>query len=308
MSAWTTRRALLAAPLALAACRGTGRPTLRVGAITGPARATLTASGALSGAPYDIVWSAFSTGQELLEAIGAGAVDVGTTGDASFQYAYQAGRPVRAVQAQRAEDVAGASGVLVPRASSIRGPADLKGRRIAAPRGSAGHLLVLRALASAKLSPSDVDWVFLSPGDAKAALSSGAVDGWATWPPFIGAALLHEDVRLGVDGLGLVRNYLLQVASIQAIGQRRTALKDFLARVAQAGAWTNDHPDVAAKALAGTTGAPLDVARYTVERQHWRPATMDADFIRYQTGLIETFRNAGALNTEQTVAEAFTPI
>lgn len=308
MSGMLTRRAVLAAPLAVVACGRPDRPTLRVGAITGPARATLTASGTLSQAPYAITWSTFATGQDLLEAIAADAVDVGTTGDASFQYAYQAGRPLRAVQAQRAEDVPGASGVLVPRASSIHGPADLKGRRIAAPRGSAGHFLVLRALASARLSAGDVDWVFLSPGDAKAALLSGAVDGWATWPPYIGAALLHQDVRLGVDGLGLVRNYLLQIASDRAIERRRPLLKDFLARAAQAAAWTNDHPATAAKALADSTGTPLDVARYTIDRQHWRPAAMDADFARYQTGLAETFQAAGVLRAPRAVAQGFTPI
>ncbi|WP_165191606.1 ABC transporter substrate-binding protein [Caulobacter soli] len=305
MSRSISRRAILAAPLWLAACRGASAPVLRVGALTGPARATLEASNALVGAPYTILWSSFSTGQDLLEAMAADAVDVGTTGDASFQFGFQAGKPIKTVQAQRAEDVAGASGVLVPKGSTIHGPADLKGRRIAVPRGSAGHLLVLRALAKAGLSPSDVDWAFLSPAEGKAALAAGAVDGWATWPPFIGTALLHDPVRLGVDGLGLVRNYLLQVASERAIAERRPLLKDFLARVARAAAWTNDHPGVAAKALAETTGAPEDVARYTVDRQHWRPAPLDEDFLVYQAGLAATFRGAGALAAGRPVQQAF---
>ncbi|KSB91714.1 hypothetical protein AS593_06745 [Caulobacter vibrioides] len=266
-------------------------------------RSTLEASGALTGAPYAITWSSFATGQEVLEAMAAGAVDVTTTGDASFQFAYQAGKPIKAVQAQRAEDVAGASGVLVPKASTIHRPADLQGKRIAVPRGSAGHFLVLRALASAGLTPDAVDWAFLSPAEGKAALGAGAVDGWATWPPFIAAALLHDPVRLGVDGLDLVRNYLLQVVSEQAIAERRPLLKDFLARVAQAAAWTNAHPEVAAKALSQTTGAPEDVARYTVDRQHWRPAPLNADFVAYQTDLAATFHSARALATDRPVGQ-----
>jgi sulfonate transport system substrate-binding protein len=305
MTIQLSRRSILGAPLLLAACKRSPSAVLRVGALTGPMRATLEASGVMAGAPYEIAWSSFATGQEVLEAMAAGAVDVTTTGDASFQFAYQAGKAVKAVQAQRAEDVAGASGVLVSKTSDIHGPANLKGKKIAVARGSAGHFLVLRALAKAGLSSADVNWAFLSPAEGKAALVAGAVDGWATWPPFIGAALLHDPLRLGVDGLGLVRNYLLQVASEQAIAERRPLLRDYLARVRDASAWTNNHPAVAAKALAQTTGAPEDVARYTVDRQHWRPAPLDADFVAYQSALAATFRNAGSLAADRSVAQAF---
>jgi sulfonate transport system substrate-binding protein len=294
--------------LALAGCSrapAADQAVLRVGVLKGAARATLEASHALDGAPYRVAWSEFSTGQELLEALAADAVDIGTTGDASFQFAFQAGRPIRAVRVQRAEDVDGASGILVPKASTIRKASDLKGRTIATSRGSAGHYLVLRALASAGLGPSAVHFTFLSPGDAKAALASNAVDGWATWPPYVGTALLHDGVRMPIDGHGLIRNYLLQVASTTAIEQRGALLDDFLARQDRASAWTNAHPEAAAKAYVDATGVPLDVARYTVDRQHWRPAPMNEDFVGYQNGLARAFETADVLRVTRDPRSGF---
>jgi sulfonate transport system substrate-binding protein len=79
--------------------------------------------------------------------------------------------------------------VLVRGDSPIQTPADLRGKKIATGRGSIGHYLLLRVLQNADLKPADVQVVFLNPGDAKAAFSSGAIEGWVTWGPYIPFAL-----------------------------------------------------------------------------------------------------------------------
>ncbi|MFD2134184.1 ABC transporter substrate-binding protein [Novosphingobium resinovorum] len=164
------RRNLLAGlttSLALAACgRGGASDTglLRVGSQKGGTKALMLASGALDGAPYKIEWSEFPAAQNLLEALGSGAVDVGLVGDAPFQFAYQAGSPIKAIGAQTTQErTEGALALIVPKASTIHGPKDLKGKRIATGRGSVGHYLVLRAMAAAGLGAKDVTITFLSP-------------------------------------------------------------------------------------------------------------------------------------------------
>ena len=88
----TRRHAIQAAGgfLALAACGrgGAASGTLRVGNQRGTTKALMLASGALDGAPYRVEWSEFPAAQNLLEALGSGAVDVGLVGDAPFQFAY----------------------------------------------------------------------------------------------------------------------------------------------------------------------------------------------------------------------------
>lgn len=282
-----------------------GRAVLRVGVLKGGTRPLIDASGVLEGAPYAVEWVEFASGQPMLEAIGMGSIDIGTTGDTAFQYAYQAGRPLVVLLAERAEDVTGASGILVPLASSIHSAKDLRGHILGTTRGSAGHLLVLRALADARLKPEDVRLVFLTPADAKAALETGSIDAWATWPPYFGAALLEKSARIAVDGRGLVRNYLFQVASRDAATKRTGEIADFLGRHEAARRWVAQHPDAAAAALAHDGGLPLPVARYTLERQHWNSVPLDDDLIAYQRGLASTLVGTGVLEGRRDVGAAF---
>jgi len=61
---------------------GDARPVLKVGSQRGGAKSMMTAAGVLDDLPYRIEWSEFPAAQSLLEAIGAGAVDVGGVVDA----------------------------------------------------------------------------------------------------------------------------------------------------------------------------------------------------------------------------------
>ena len=57
--------------------------------------------------------------------------------------------------------------------------------RIGDQKGQTGLFLVFAALHAAGLRSEDVQFVFLAPSDAKAAMMSGSVDSWATWGPYI---------------------------------------------------------------------------------------------------------------------------
>lgn len=283
-------------------------PVLRIGVLKGGTRPIIEAAGVLKGAPYRIEWVDFAAGQPMLEAMGSGAIDVGTTGDTAFQYAYQAGRPLSVILAERAEDVPGASGIVVPENSSIRSAADLKGHVIGTTRGSAGHFLILRALAAAHLTPDDIHFAFLTPADAKAALQSGSIEGWATWPPYIGAAITEKSARIAVDANGLIRNYLFQVASREAVETKKLLLVDFLKRHQVARRWVAQHPGQAAAALARDGGLPLAVARYTLDKQHWHTVPLDQDLKDYQRGLADALGKAGVLAITHDVGAGFRPL
>jgi sulfonate transport system substrate-binding protein len=171
--------AVLTAAALLAGCGagggGDGPAPLKVGSQRGGTKAILIASGALEGAPYKIEWSEFAAAQPLLEAVAAGAVDLGEAGDAPFLFAYAGGSSIKAVQAGKSGG--SATALLVRKDAPIRSVADLRGKKIATGRGSIGHYLLLRLLEEAELKPTDVQIVFLSPGDAKAAFSSGRSTG-----------------------------------------------------------------------------------------------------------------------------------
>ncbi|CAN5321267.1 ABC transporter substrate-binding protein [soil metagenome] len=281
---------------------------LHVGSQRGGTKALLQASGVLADAPYRIEWSEFPAAQTLLEAIGAGAVDVGLAGDAPFQFAYQSGQPIRAIGALAVRPrPAGVLAILVPRTSAIRTLTDFKGKRIATTRGSIGHYLILRALAANGLTPRDVQITFLSPGDSKAAFDSGTIDGWSTWSPYVPAALA-TGARIVADGSAYYNGSAFDVANARSAQTKTAALVDFLARETRAYTWAKTHQQDYAKLLARETGLPAQIAFYHVSHQPLVRVPIDGALRAEEQQVVANFRNAGALAGHQPLDDAYLPL
>lgn len=314
----TRRNAIMAAGglaaagfLALAACGrgGATSGTLRVGNQRGSTKALMLAAGVLDGAPYRVEWSEFPAAQNLLEALGSGAVDVGLVGDAPFQFAYQAGSPIVAVGAMAVVPPTpeGALAILVSPRSAARSIRDLVGKRIASTRGSIGHYLVLRALQQAGLKADAVHMVFLSPSDSQAALQTGAIDAWATWAPYTVAALA-QGAHIAVDGRPFSNGTGFDVAYAGAAKAKRDLLADFLDRETKALAWAASHVEEYAAVLSRETGLPLAIARATAQRNGRVRTPIDAGLIAAQQSVLDTFRQAGEVKAPRPLAQAFAPI
>lgn len=302
------RRQLLVTGLAfagLAACSktGGGQPVLKVGSQRGSTKAVLLSSGALEGAPYKIEWSEFPAAAPLLEAVSAGAVDLGEAGDAPFLFAYASGAKIKAVQAGRSGG--SATAILVPNASPIRSPADLRGKKIATGKGSIGHYLLLKVLENAGLKPTDVSVVYLSPGDAKAAFTAGSIDAWVTWGSYVALARLHDAARILVDGEGLISGFGYEAASETAIATKRPQIEDFLRRLAKARRWAASNPDAFGKVLARETGLSEEVALYTVRQYRIQPAALGDEAVQEAWAVLDRFRAVGAVSSTRDPAAAF---
>jgi len=281
---------------------------LNVGSQRGGTKALLLASGALKGAPYTVEWSEFPAAQNLQEAIGAGAVDVGLAGDAPFQFAYQSGQPIKAIGALAARPrPPGALDILVPGHSPIRDVAGLRGKTIATTRGSIGHYLILRVLAANHLKPEDVRITFLSPGDTKAAFDTGSIDAWATWSPYVPTALA-AGARIVAEGADLTSGYAFDVANTHSIETKRALLADFLRREDQAYAWAKSHPRDYAQVLARETGLPFDIALYHVTHQPLARMPIDDALKAEERDVVAQFRKAGALTGSRPLDEAYAPL
>jgi sulfonate transport system substrate-binding protein len=298
--------AVLTAAVLLAGCGpggGDGQAVLKVGSQRGGTKAILIASGALEGVPYKIEWSEFAAAQPLLEAVGAGAVDLGEAGDAPFLFAYASGAKIKAVQAGKSGG--SSTALLVRKDSPIRTVADLRGKKIATGRGSIGHYLLLKLLEEAGLKPTDVQVVFLNPGDAKAAFTSGAIDGWVTWGSYVALAKLHDDATVLADGEGRLSGYGFEAASEAAIAGKRPQVEDFLRRLAKARRWAGEHPEAFAAALSKETGLQPDVALYTVRQYRIAPTEIDDAAVAEATAVLQRFQAAGAVTATRDPAGAF---
>ncbi len=281
---------------------------LHVGSQRGGTKALMLASGALDGAPYRVEWSEFPAAQTLLEAIGAGAVDVGMVGDAPFQFAYQSGSPIKAVAVQSATSRPRESlAILVPARSRIVDAGGLRGKRVATTRGSVGHYLLLRALVAKGLKPSDVRLIFLAPGDAKAAFDTGSIDAWSIWSPYSGTALA-EGARVVADGADYLSGYAFDAANAGAALAKKAILTDYLQRESRALDWARAHPQDYAAVLAKETGLPLKIALFHAKHLPMARVPVDAKVKAEERDVVAQFRKAGALAGNRPLDDAYLPL
>ena len=151
-----------------------------------------------------VKWTEFPAGPVLLEGLNVGSIDFGTVGEAPPIFAQAAGANLVYVGHEPPSPKTEA--IVVPKGTTLRTLADLRGKKIAVNKGSNAHYLLVKALEKAGIAYTDVQVVFLAPADARAAFERGAVDAWSIWDPFLAAAEKQLGARVLADGTGLVAN------------------------------------------------------------------------------------------------------
>ena len=313
-SALASRRILVASAAAALASAALPRPAravspvLRIGNQKGGLRSLFEASGVGSGLPYAIEWSEFGAAQPLLEALNAGALDVGHQGDFAFLAAFAAGAPLKAIGASRALP---AGQAILVRDPAIRSVADLRGRKVAGNRAGWGQYLIHAALMRAGLPADAVDIKLLQPADAALAFRSSGVDAWAVWDPYVSFEVVQFGARVLVDASGLSPSITFVAATDDAIRTRRPLLADFLGRFAAAWQWAQGHVPEYAHHNSGLIHLPQPV----LERAY---AEQQTQAVRLDGGLIAPFQRVadqsaafgllrGGLDVRDSLDLSFTP-
>ena len=234
--------------------------TLHIGDQAGTgAQALLTAAGLIGKLPFKADWSDFTSGPPMLQAMAGGSVDVGGVGNAPPVFAAAGGDQLAIVGALQANP--DGSALLVPKGSGIHDVQQLKGKRIAVAQGSSADYHLLTVLTKAGISVHDVTLVYLQPAAGLAALSSGHVDAWDIWSPFIEEGETLDGATAIVTGQGYGSPYSFTVASRAALADpaKAAAIRDYLALIAQAHRWANNHLSAWAAVWAKASGLPLAV-------------------------------------------------
>jgi sulfonate transport system substrate-binding protein len=273
--------------------------TLRVGDQKGNARAVMEAAGVLKDVPYTIEWKEFAAAAPLLEALSAGAIETGLVGDAPFTFAAASKVPVKAIAAIRQSQEGLA--ILVPQTSAVKSFDDLRGKKIATGRGSIGHQLVLTAIESKGWTTNDIQLVFLAPSDAKIAYSQGSVDAWSTWEPYVSQEEVLFKSRRIMTGEGLTPGLSFQVATPNAIRDKRSELEDFVRRLTAARVWSQNNVESYAETWGRLMNIPPAVPLNWLKRAKITIAPIDAAVVTDEQKTIDLYVRTGLI-TERLAA------
>jgi sulfonate transport system substrate-binding protein len=247
-----------------------------------------------------VKWTEFASGPPLLEAINAGSIDIGQTGDMPPIFAQAAGAAIVYLAGQ---PITNGQGILVKDASPIRTLADLKGRRIGFTKGSSAHNVTVMALEKAGLTYSDVTPVYLSPPDAAAAFARESIDAWTIWDPFfaIGQRL---DGRILVHGIEVGRANSFFIGGRDFASRHGSLVRDVVTALGETARWAEAHRDKVAQALADVTGVPLEIQTVAANRSSFAVGELTDDIITTQQAVADRFYRLGLIPRPVTVRDA----
>ena len=232
-------------------------------------------------------WVEFNSGPPMLEALAAGAVDFGAVGDTPPIFAQAAGSDLLYVGGQPISGVNEA--ILVPKDSTIRTVADLRGRKLAFTKGSSAHAMVVDILVAAGMKPSDVQPVYLQPPDAAAAFRVGALDAWAIWDPFYAIAQMEPTTRVLTTGAGAAPSNSFFMAGRGFVERQPKMVLALLAAINEVAVWAAAHPEELAQTLAAVTGVTLAAQRVAAQRGVYAVQPMNDAIIARQQGIADLF-------------------
>lgn len=236
---------------------------------------------------FEVRWTEFPGGPQLLEGLNVGSIDFGVTGETPPVFAQAAGADLLYV----AHEPPAPSGeaILLPKDSPIRSLAELKGKKIALNKGSNVHYLLVRALESAGLEYSDIQPVYLPPADARAAFERGSVDAWVIWDPFQAAAEEQLQARTLRDGQGLVSNHQFYLAARPFAEKHPGVITTLIDEIRDIGTWVEANPDEATAQVAPLLGLSSAITRKAVTRQGYGARPITPAVVRAQQDIADTF-------------------
>jgi sulfonate transport system substrate-binding protein len=192
----------------------------------------------------------------------AGAIDVGSTAGSAALLARANGSPIQTIDIFSQPEW---SALVVGPKSTITSVKQLKGKQIAATKGTDPYFFLIQALAANGLKPTDVTIQNLQHADGWTALQNGSVDAWAGLDPIManaqqsGAKLIYRNVGFNTYGfLNATQSFIKTKPDVA-----QTVVNTY----EYARAWALKNPAQTEQILATAASIPLPVATTVISQR-----------------------------------------
>ncbi len=207
-------------------------------------------------------WVQSAGSNKANEALRAGAIDVGSTAGSAALLARSNGSPIQVIALYSQPEWAA---LVAPAGSDITSVAQLKGRTVAATKGTDPYFFLLQSLDAHGLTAADVTVQNLQHADGWAALQNGSVDAWAGLDPIMagaeatGATLFYRNLDFNSYGfLNAREDFLAEKPELAQL---------VVDAYATAAVWAAEHPAETAQILADVAGLQPAVAEKVISER-----------------------------------------
>jgi len=236
------------------------------------------------------------------QALRANAIDIGSTAGSAALLARANGSPIKTIDVYSQPNWAA---LLVPAGSSIKKVSDLKGKSIAAAKGTDPYFFLLQALEEADVPLESVTVQNLIHADGKLALESGKVDAWAGLDPLLSASVVNAGSKIIFDKPAFNSYGFLNVTESFA-----SAHPDLVQLVVdayeRAREYSIENPEETSEILAEVAGIDIAIASSVIEDR----TALDIDPIpgKAQTTVLKVigpiFVDSGDVASQQAIDDA----
>lgn len=160
--------------------------------------------------------------------------------------------------------------------STIQTAQDLKGKKIAGPKGTILHELLAAYLASAGMSEKDVEFVSMGIPDAQAALAGGTVDCALLAGP-VAYNMEKDGYRIVTSGKGLVDAVIVVATSNEFYEKNPLLVKTFLEAQDNVQDYMNRNPEEILDITAKETELTIDAVKEMFPMYDFNPEITDDD-------------------------------
>jgi len=210
---------------------------------------------ALPGITIKWVYSAGSS--NALNFLQGNSIDFGSTAGSAALLSRANGNPIKVVYIYEQPEW---TALVVAKDSTAKDIRDLRGKKIAAQKGTDPYFFLLRTLNQAGLSQADIQYVNLPHADGRTALERGQVDAWSGLDPHMAASELQAGSKL------IYRNkdfntYGFLNSREEFLRKYPETTKKVIELYERAKKWIVDNPDQAAQILADEAQINLEIAK-----------------------------------------------
>ncbi|AWK53075.1 ABC transporter substrate-binding protein [Clostridium beijerinckii] len=154
---------------------------------------------------------------------------------------------------------------------SIKSAADLKGKKVAGPKGTVLHQVLIAALDKAGFTENDVEFINMGIPEATSALAEGSVDAALIAGPTALKAI-NAGSTVVTTGEGLVDGIIVTAVSTKFAEKHPDIVKRFMNVEKETLKYINDNKDEALEKVSKEVGLTID---QTKEMYSWYDFSMD---------------------------------
>ncbi len=209
-----------------------------------------------------VKWVQSHGSNRALEFLNSGSVDFGSTAGLAAVLSKANGNPIKGVYIySRPEWTA----LVVAKDSPIKSIKDLKGKKVAATKGTDPFLFLLRSLNQEGLKKSDIEHVALQHADGRAALEQGRVDAWAGLDPLMAASQVDAGSKLIYRNVAF-NTYGFLNTTEKFAKDHPEHVKKVIAAYEKARKWIIANPEETARIVSEEAKLSLEVAKLQLTR------------------------------------------